>query len=363
LVCPDEGTGRDVVTLSEGNAAAAKSRTGFLQPGPGGRLDSGGSEYKTTPQSILEGLLIGWWNLQSVTVGGNTDDYLAPGIGAAGSNDSIAYGMLAGLTQAQATAGESVTSPRSGVSFWRNMAKRYDYLEVDSTNPHRDDLLDLMAEKVFSPSFVDDQMIFDAEVGTPAGSWATRRLYNPIGHTIMKAGTNPCVWVVFKPTGNEITASTNPDDHFDYGTLFALRRSYVNPWTSNSNTQAFAIQWGQNINGSNAANKFWHARGVYNAGSTAAYATAALNTDTSRRVYSGRMEATQMVFKVSDTEFTTALAASDDLEYDMSHILVGDFANGEISEVVLTAEQPTASQISDLETYFANSYSDLVETL
>jgi hypothetical protein len=369
-----------LVTLSEGNAAGAKARTGPKTVFPAGRLDTGGAEYKTTPQSVLGEKLIGWWGRTSLVVAAGTDDYVTS-TAILDKQDRAQYGLLAGITTTEANAiavsGASVApdppSYRAGVVGWRNMAKRYDYAEVDSTNPHRDGFADLTSYSTLAPSFVDDKMIFDGRLsGIAGGEWkASRRLYSSKGELVMASATNPCVWVVFKPSGNEVEDSSDPDDQGDYANLISLRRGFVPYGTplGTNNTETFGIIWGENDAGSPAAaDKFWHARGVYasvGAGNPPikAHSTSTLSGDTNRRVYSARMESEQLVFKVSDTEYTTPSGGSDDLKWSMYNITIGDYVNGEISEVVLTAEQPTTAEISDLESYFSNSYSDLAETL
>lgn len=82
LACPDEGRGRDSTTLSRLNAEHA-ARAQATQVRDGGRADTSGREYFTSPQSALEtgsgrtsiGTmdLRGWWNpSQSAHITGPT---------------------------------------------------------------------------------------------------------------------------------------------------------------------------------------------------------------------------------------------------------------------------------------------------
>jgi len=127
-------------------------------------------------------------------------------------------------------------------------------------------------------------------------------------------------------------------------------------------SSVFRICWGYDTSTPPAGCDRWGARTIDSGSDQYIYGSASLNESSSLRVFSARHEDEQLVFKVSDQEYSTAIT-SGGIAYDMECMIVGEFFNGEIKEIVLTSDVPTATQISQLESYFKAQYPDVVETL
>jgi len=344
LVCPDEGKGRDSVTLSEENAAAARSRTGPLTHGEGGRQDTGGQEFRTTPQDIMGTLLLGWWDFSTMQVFGAPDDVTT----------TPEYNTLGAVIQASYDEMALDDAGNSGVTSWGNRAKRYDYNEADGTVNDVNKYLNLASYGIYSPAYNDGDMRFrvsDAYLAGTANS-GTRRLYSAKGELVAPALSNPCVWVVFKPSADMVKSKN--------AFLVGLRTEYQSSFSLGAFEEVLGINF-------NSTTDTWRAYGIYNDNNVeSSYADVSLSSDTSRRVWSTRMEALQLVLKVADTEYAFTLPSQDADEgskLDITSITLGDFIDGEISEMVITSDVPTATQISQLESYFKKVHTDIVETL
>jgi hypothetical protein len=344
LVCPDEGDGKDSVTLSEANARAAASRTGPITYGEGGRKDSGGEEHKTTPQDIMGSLLLGWWDFSTMQVSGAPDDV----------TNTPEYSTLSAAIQSAYDEMALDDVGNSGVTSWRNRAKRYDYNEADGTINDVNKYLNLTSYGIYSPAYNDGDMRFRVSDDYLAGTAnsGTRRLYTAKGDLVVPALSNPCVWVIFKPSADMVNSKN--------AYLFGLRTIYQSSFLLSSFYEVLGINF-------SSSTSTWRAYGIYNDNNIeSSYADISLSSDTSRRVWSARMEALQLVLKVSDTEYAFTLpsqSADEGTKWDINSITLGDFINGEISEMVITSDVPTAAQISQLESYFKKVHTDIVETL
>jgi len=344
-------TGGDIVTLSQENAQRARD-TQDIGYDSTGRMDGATNSYETTPIGILGSSLVGWWGKYGIVVGGSTDDdAFTVGNPDFGTSDYLQYQALQGSNSA-----------RSGVSKYRNLAKEYTTAGTPSPSAlSQEGYLDLYADGVFAPEYSDGKLACDA-----TGTWsalATRRLMTAKSATIAAEGSNPCVWIVFKPTGNVVSTSVDPTDHCNFGVLFELRRAVQSHRYTGAHTDVFSIMWGDRLSSSGASTQKWQARGRYNAGGVVSYASSSVNDDTARRIWSARMETDSLVLKIADTEFGNAGVSGDDLEYDMLSMAIGEYINGEISEVILTSDVPTAAEISSLESYLKKAHPDISETL
>lgn len=369
--CPDDMKGRSFKEISEGIARRARNLHKRKTVEAYGRLDTTCKGYSTNPQEIMGNLLLGWWNFDAVSVGGSCDAYNLP-LEIPGASESLklytrCYFMyLAGHSPAEVVeylASQTLPNPliqgRSGVTLLRNRAQRYDHDTIESNALHISRFGDLSSESPWCPIYDadNDAIQFESYLAK-----ATRRLSTPKGEKILGAGDYPCVWVVFKPTGNNVISSVNPDDHGNLSIIVQFQQSQTFYHTTDDVADIFRLGWGDDWSSPSSSEAFWNARTVDTDQDRTIYGPASLNTDSSWRVWSARHEEEQLVLKVSDQEWTTAIT-SGGLAYDMDCMVVGNQLNGQIKEIVLTSDVPTATQISQLESYFKAQYSDIVETL
>jgi hypothetical protein len=369
LVCPQEGYGRDSVTLSEEIARASMKQIGPIEKDVAGAVDTGGREYATTPPDIMGNLLIGWWSpyamrvhdttaIQVVTPeqateeGVSEEDQIPVDGGDVIIISGPDYNRLSTAEQEGFSALTSLDLGNSGVSYWNNMVPRYRNTVDDTSRLHVANFLDLQSYGLFAPYLNDGDIRFRAAVTNTVGPLTyggNRFMYTTNGEQILPVGSNPCVWIVYK---NMATVDESP-----FSRLIYLNTRYDTEYSTSLSQLA--------INRS-ASSGQWYTEARYEGAETDTVDfPTELTVQDKRMVWSARMEETDIVMKIANREYTTALSTSTEkgTEKIVNNLSLGWMTDGEISEIVLTSGVPTATQISNLEAYFKKVHPDIVETL
>jgi len=231
--CPDDMKGRSFKEISEGIARRARNLHKRKTIEAYGRLDTTCKGYSTNPQEIMGNLLLGWWNFDAVSVGRSCDRYDTPlpYLSASVELFTQAYFMLlSGYSVAEAQAWISgMNAPtteiteRSGILNMRNRAKRYDHDTIESTVQDQIKFGELVGDTLTAPIYDPDSHSLVFEMYAEK---AFRRLVTPRGNKLIGQGDYPCVWVVCKPSGNNVISSVNPGDHGDYANIVSFQREY-----------------------------------------------------------------------------------------------------------------------------------------
>ncbi len=353
LACPDDVDGLDRVTLSEGNAAAAARWQGTDSIKQSGRKDTGGDEFRKTPQSILGALLVGWWSPQTVRATGSGGTATAA---ATGENQTVdSWANVAGRYRARTVGSDESTDATGTAEEMSRPAWALVGRSDSSGDNRRPSLVTTGSRSSTDPSWTasskparirwdsNQQLISTGEVPPllPESVLADDGVSN--------IGSNPCVWMVASRTD---TAVNMP-----------IVRLWRRPASDAEKMLEFDHPLGDG--GSDVITGFVN---YSRTGWTTVDST--FKPDGALRLYSLRAEPTQLVLKVSDTEWTTSIGSTDvDAMFGpVRHMKVGaeddsDSVEGELNEIVITNGVPTAAQILDLEQYFADVYSDLDTTI
>jgi hypothetical protein len=274
------------------------------------------------------------------------------------------------------------TPPRAGVSVWRNEARitqaHADTLaqlieDADLTLPAGDfetgptydttvtgltqqdvrgvgDMLSFEAvgEGSFqtAPEFVNSKLVFDADGALVSTIGPLAKSLAIPGEGTVYLGGNPCFWLVMRFQSAPGTSDTFSACSFVGRTAdpaFTFAKTGVDVTLT----------------------------GTYYAIGATTVTIPLSNFDDSLRLYSGRMEGTQLVLKIADTEFVQPLTlgvgqTGATMEGDVDVAVVGpgdDDAPMEIHEMVFTTDRPTDDQITRLETYFKRKYPTLATEL
>lgn len=353
LACPDDVSGLDRVTLSEGNAKAAAEWKGMELVRYTGHKDITGEEHRADPRSILGSILVGWWNpgsVRAVAVDG------AATAAATGENQTVdVWGNIATRYRSRVVSSDEGTD---AVGTTDTLAKPSWSLvgRSDSSGDNRrPSLVTTGGRSATDPSW--------AATSTPGRiRWDSNQQVVNTGATppllpdsvladdgVSNIGSNPCVWMVASRTDSAVN--------------MPVIRLWRHP--SSSIHRQFEFDHPAGDGGADVITGFVSYSRTGNVEVTSTFMP-----DSALRLYSLRAEATQLVLKVSDTEWSTSIGSTfaDSVLWSVGHMRVGaeddsDSVEGELNEIVITNGVPTAAQITALEAYFQRAYTDLDSTI
>jgi len=341
LVCPDEGPGLDRVSLSEGNVRGSEEYAARVASRPivdGIRSDTGGDEYRNNPVGILGNLLLGWWFPSTMIVKWAIDQ----------ASSSQAYNGLSSDEKTGFDALSVLDAGKAGVSYWRNQMPRYRDSAEEISLPY-DRFLDLAArDDIYAPDYNDGDMRFRTSSQNGFTRVGGRKRLDTIkGDLICPSLSNPCVWIVYK---NMAPSKITPNSY-----LFSLDIDGAEGTSTNKLRLGYSALSGT-----------WHVFGDYSSNSSHLLSLGSdVEVLNKRMIWSARMESLQLVCKIADTEFAKSLPdyPDDGIADNVYHMQIGNYTDGEISEVILTADVPTDAQISEIEAYLKKAHTDIEETL
>ncbi len=361
--CPDDIRGRDRVTLDEGNAMGAQETTGPKVIAPTGDFDRSGHHDKDNPESILgilatparlQGdverpsdfpLMTGWWTMRGVRTS-------APAIrfGATSSVSTFDTGVGKWLNESRTTEAhlEDPTSLDIGKPtgpedvFTTRITARQDPIGqgTGNGNMHSEN------SNQFVPAFDGEKIVVNAHGFElpPIGLISDLSKLLPAGQTSEgSAGSQPCFWVVMRLTDPQGIGGHR-------GTAVSFRKNRAEDLTED-----FVLT--TRIDGF----KDLTLSTLYRRSNTLNIKVPLLDIGNDLRLFSGRMERDQLVFKISDREFVQPTDFVNDGRPDVVNFVEAcRNLDMEMHEIVFTTNVPNDLQIARLERYFHLKFPTMV---
>lgn len=277
LYCPDEGNGRDAVTLSEGNAAAAATYRPRIPIHDTGSIDTSSTPTKSSPQSILGEECIGWW-------------------------------------ASEWRFGEG------GIAQWENIVGN---------------LPGKLNANLFQPTPADRPATSDTDI-----VYTSDQLISP-NSKLVPAGNFPAVWVV---VSIDTTDNDTPEIlQMDQGAAFTTNKLLLSATQSTFDVVA-PYSMGGSLN--------------------AISLTVPRTVNSTLHLVTMRQEDGELFLKVDGVENSITVAGSTGVHEAFSRIFTGNTSGatrmtGRINAAVVSRSPVTATQISDMETYFTRNFSEL----